>query len=281
MNDLGVTVPFWGNLKLTTFTEGLEILLLWFIFYRLLKLLKGTRGAQVLSGLGLSVLLVLALTYVFDLHILNWLFSKFSVNIVLAFVVIFQPEIRRALAELGRPNMLGGHQPPPSKDLVPVLVEAVCALSDQKIGALIAIEREIGLRSVEESGVQIDSKVNTEMLTSVFFPQSPLHDGGIVIRGGRVVAASCVFPLSQKEELHRSLGTRHRAAIGITEDTDALVVVVSEETGNISIAYKGRLSRGLEEDRLRRMLNTILNRTKGSGNLDQTSTGGPESERVS
>ncbi|MCC5845303.1 MAG: diadenylate cyclase CdaA [Verrucomicrobia bacterium] len=242
--------------------EVIEVFLLWIIFYHLLKLLRGTRGAQVLSGLAVTLLGIYALTTFLELHKLNWIFRTFSVNLVLALVIIFQPEIRKALAELGRPGVLsgsGGRQNL-SKDIVEPLVQAVRDLSRKKIGALIAIEREIGLRSVEETGVSLDSRVTPDLLTSLFFPRSPLHDGGVVIRNDRLMAAGCVFPLSQKEELHRSLGTRHRAAIGITEETDAIVVVVSEETGTISLAYKGRLSRGLDEERLKRMLKSMLSR---------------------
>jgi len=252
------TIPMWSRI-----VPVVEVLLLWVIFYYLLKLLRGTRGAQVLSGLALSLVMVLALTYFLKLHTLNWMFRTFSVNLVLAFVIIFQPEIRKALAELGRPGVLGGStsRRGASKDIVDPLVNAARELSRKKIGALIAIEREIGLRAVEETGVPIDSKVTPDLISSLFFPRSPLHDGGVVIRNDRLMAAGCVFPLSQKEELHRSLGTRHRAAIGITEETDALVVVVSEETGTISLAFKGRLSRGLDEERLRRMLSSVLSRS--------------------
>ena len=243
-------------------TMAVEILLLWVIFYYLLKLIRGTRGAQVLSGLATALVIVLAFTYFLNLHTLNWMFRTFSVNLVLAFVIIFQPEIRKALAELGRPGVLpgSGTVKPGARDIVEPLVNAIRDLSRKKIGALIAIEREAGLRAVEETGVLIDSRVNPDLVSSIFFPRSPLHDGGVIIRADRITAAGCVFPLSQKEELHRSLGTRHRAAIGITEETDAVVLVVSEETGNISLAFRGRLSRGLDEDRLRRMLTSMISR---------------------
>ena len=246
----------------TLLTQAVEVLLLWVIFYHLLKLIRGTRGAQVLSGLAMALITVLALTYFLNLHTLNWMFRTFSVNLVLAFVVIFQPEIRKALAELGRPGVLpgSGNSKPGTRDIVEPLVNAIRELSRKKIGALIAIEREAGLRAVVETGVLIDSRVTPELVSSLFFPRSPLHDGGVIIRGDRIASAGCVFPLSQREELHRSLGTRHRAAIGITEETDAIVLVVSEETGNISIAFKGRLSRGLDEERLRRMLNSMISR---------------------
>jgi diadenylate cyclase len=280
-----MNLPRIGFLTISSLAQGFEILLLGLIFYHLLKLLRGTRGAQVLSGLATALVMVLALTYFLKLHTLNWLFSKFSVNLVLAFVIIFQPEIRRALAELGRPNVLGGNgKAQVSKDIVEPLVKAVKSLGEQKIGALMAIERETGLRMVEETGVAIDSRVSPDLLTSLFFPRSPLHDGGVILRGDRIAAAGCVFPLSQREELHRSLGTRHRAAIGITEESDAVVVVVSEETGNISIAYNGRLSRGLDEERLRRLLGSLLGRRgrrgEESGMLDQTAIGSEHGTRT-
>lgn len=262
-----------NSIPIPTLSEWFEILLLWVIFYHLLKLLRGTRGAQVLSGLALTFVAVLSLTYFLNLHTLNWIFRTFSVNLVLAFVIIFQQEIRKALAEIGRPGILSGgssSRNAKSNDVVTPLVKAVSSLSRQKIGAIIALERAIGLKTVQATGVEIDGKVKPELISSIFFPRSPLHDGGVVIRGDRVIAAGCVFPLSQREELHRSLGTRHRAAIGMTEETDALVVVVSEETGTISLAFKGRLSRGLDEERLERMLNAVLSRTSprsDSGNL--------------
>jgi diadenylate cyclase len=139
-------------------------------------------------------------------------------------------------------------------------MQAVQLLSKRKIGALIAIEREIGTRALQDSGTRVNSVVSSELLATIFFPHTPLHDGGVIISGDRICAAGCLFPLSQKEELSKQLGTRHRAAIGITEETDAIVVVVSEETGSISIAYNGRLRRGLDEERLRRVLSSMLRR---------------------
>jgi diadenylate cyclase len=146
------------------------------------------------------------------------------------------------------------------------VVEAVTLLAGRKIGALIAIEREIGLRAVQENGTAVDAVVTPELLASLFFPYTPLHDGGVIIRQGRLVAAGCLFPLSQREGLATELGTRHRAAIGLTEETDALVVVVSEETGTISVAYKGRLTRGLDDEKLRKLLAAVLLRPRTARN---------------
>jgi diadenylate cyclase len=151
---------------------------------------------------------------------------------------------------------------PPDRETIEAVIEAADMLSERKIGALIAIERQIGLRAVIETGTVIDARVSWPLLSTIFFPRTTLHDGGTVIQGNRISAAGCVFPLSPQEGLNRSLGTRHRAAIGLTEETDALVVVVSEETGTISVAFNGRLSRGLDLERLRRTLNTIVKRTR-------------------
>lgn len=238
----------------------IEILVLSVVFYYLINFFRGTRGAAVLSGLIFLLVLLIVVTHIFSLNTLSWLLQRFSVYLAVAFVVIFQPEIRRALAELGKQSVFSAGMA--EREVVDEIVKATGDLADQKIGALIAIEREIGTRHIQESGTRLDSVVTPELLTSIFFPHTPLHDGGVIIKGDRILAAGCVFPLSQRLELSRSLGTRHRAAIGFTEETDAVVLVVSEETGAISIAYKGRLSRGIEEERLRRILASILSRTR-------------------
>jgi diadenylate cyclase len=164
------------------------------------------------------------------------------------------------LAQLGRQPVWRSNGIASQKNLVEPIMQAVKMLSQRKIGALIAIEREIGTRALQDTGIRMNSIVTSELLATLFFPHTPLHDGGVIISGDRICAAGCLFPLSQKEELSKTLGTRHRAAIGITEETDAIVVVVSEETGAVSIAYNGRLRRGLEEDRLRRVLSSLLRR---------------------
>jgi len=237
--------------------QGLfEILVLSVAFYYVLVFIHGTRGVQVLSGLATLFIGLILLTSFFQLDILSWLLQRATVYIVFALLVIFQPEIRRALAELGRRHLFGG--PVIEQSSVDNLVNAASRLSEQKIGGLIAIERDVGTRATQETGVKIDSEVTPELLINIFYPRTPLHDGGVIIQNNRIVAASCLFPLSTRDEYSRSLGTRHRAAIGITEETDAIAVVVSEETGSISVAYRGRLRRGLDEDRLRRVLTSVL-----------------------
>jgi len=245
---------------LPDFAGWVEILVLAAMFYYVFRLFKGTRGAAILSGLIIVYGALYAITVLSHLDILNWLLSRLMLYISLAFVVIFQPEIRRVLAKLGRQPMWRSNGIASQKNLVEPIMQTVQLLSKRKIGALIAIEREIGTRALQDSGTRMNSIVSAELLATIFFPHTPLHDGGVIISGDRICAAGCLFPLSQKEELSKTLGTRHRAAIGITEETDAIVVVVSEETGAVSVAYNGRLRRGLKEERLRRVLSSMLRR---------------------
>ncbi len=240
----------------------IEILILAVVFYYVILFFRGTRSAQVLTGLVVFIALMLFLTHLVRLDTLNWLLQRFTVYLAIALVVIFQPEIRRALAELGKQHVFSASKA--EREVVDAVVEAVALLAERKIGALIAIEREIGTRSVQESGKRLDAQVSAELLATLFFPHTPLHDGGVIVRGDRIAAAGCVFPLTQQDGLSRALGTRHRAAIGLTEETDAIVVAVSEETGTISVAYNGRLSRGFDEERLRRLLTAVLVRRKTS-----------------
>jgi diadenylate cyclase len=275
---------FWERLHLPGLTAALEISLLALAFYYLILFFRGTRGAQVLLGFVVVLVALGLVTQFLRLDVLSWVLERFSVYLVVAIIIIFQPEIRRALAELGKQHMFTGATA--SRTLVDHVVETVLLLAGRKIGALIAIEREIGLRAVQETGTMIDAVVTPELLSSIFFPYTPLHDGGVVIREGRLVAAGCLFPLSQREGLAMELGTRHRAAIGLTEESDALVVVVSEETGTISVAYKGRLTRGLDEEKLRKLLSAVLLRPRtarnrwrrASAQLDLTPSGVAQTE---
>lgn len=239
----------------------IEIFILAAMLYFVFRLFKGTRGSSILSGFITLFALLYIVTSLSHLNVLNWILSKLMLYISLAVVVIFQPEIRRALARLGRQPWRNNGMAS-QKSLVDPIMQTVRLLSKRKIGALIAIEREIGTRAIQDSGTKMNSAVSSELLATLFFPHTPLHDGGVIISGDRICAAGCLFPLSQKEELSKMLGTRHRAAIGITEETDAIVVVVSEETGAISLAYNGRLRRGLDEDRLRRVLSSMLRRER-------------------
>jgi diadenylate cyclase len=257
-------VYFIGSYWKTAF----EIVLLAAGIYYCLLLFRGTRGAAVLTGFIVLLLGVAGVTQIFQLDVINWILGRFLAFLAIAVLVIFQPELRRALAQLGS-------QYPFSSsllrfELIDVLVETARSLSQKRCGGLMAVEREIGFRGVAETGVAVDAKATPELLTTVFFPNTPLHDGGVVLRGDRIVAAACVFPLTQRQGLSASVGMRHRAAIGLTDETDAVVVVVSEETGEISVAHRGHLARGLDPDRLRDFLSTTLapSAKKGFGLTD-------------
>ena len=253
----------WLAISLTWpgFKGVLEILVMAFALYYIMLFFHGTRGAQVLTGLALLLVSLLTVCYVFNLDTLIWIIQRFSVYLAVALMIIFQPEIRRALAEIGQQHIFSRTT---ERSMVDQLVRGISQLAEQKIGALVAIEREMQTRSVQETGTALDAQMTPELLTSIFYPHTPLHDGGVIIRDNRIVAAGCLFPLSQREGLNRQLGTRHRAAIGLSEETDALVLVVSEETGTISVAYRGRLRRGLDTDQLERILTRVLQRTRSS-----------------
>lgn len=266
------------------FSGIVEILILAVFFYYTILFFRGTRGAQVLLGFVSSIIILILLTRLFHLDALNWLLQRLSGYLVVTFIVIFQPEIRRALAELGKQHIFSSA--PQERNMVDPIVEAASRLAADKIGALIAIEREIGTRAIQETGTRLNSLVSEELLCTIFFPRTPLHDGGVVIVGNRIAAAGCLFPLSQRD-LGKS-GTRHRAAVGLSEETDAIVVVVSEETGGLSLAYKGRLIRSLDEAHLRRILSMVLLRTarnqsrwmRFKKNLDLTPEGVARTEEL-
>ena len=262
----------------------LQIAVLAVAYYYIFLFFKGTRGAQVLIGLILLLAVLVGITEVFNFGELNYILRRFSVYVSIALLVIFQPEIRRALAELGRqPTFVTSSL---RRNTIEHVVEASLSLAEHRLGALIAIERDIGTRAIQETGIELNAVVAPELLATIFFPHTPLHDGGVIISGNKIMAAGCIFPLSQNTELQKNLGTRHRAAVGLSEETDAVIVVVSEETGNISVSYRGRLSRGLDEDRLRRFLTALLIKRQQSSSpwkrvqekLDLTPEGIAESE---
>src|SRR5664280_1448924 len=233
-----------------------EIALLAAFFYYMFLLFRGTRGAAVLTGFVIVLLGIVGLTQIFQLDVISWILSRFFTFLAIAVLVIFQPELRRALAELGSRQLFTGSTQ--RGEMIDVLVETARSLSQKRCGGLVAIEREIGFRGVADTGVPIGAKATPELLTTIFFPNTPLHDGGVVIRGDQIVSAACVFPLTQRQSLSASTGMRHRAAMGLTEDSDAVVVVVSEETGGISVAHRGHLVQGLDPDGLRAFLTTTL-----------------------
>lgn len=227
----------------------LEVGLLWLAYYMVFLLLKGTIAEQVLKGL-IVVTVVVVITKSLNLVIINWLLTRLLAISVVAFIVIFQPEIRRGLARIGR---FGAY----SEDTTEVLGEiakAATVLAKKKVGGLIAIEREVGLRRYVESGVTVDSAVTSELINTIFTPNTPLHDGGMIVSQQRIEAAACLFPLTQNPNVPKTMGTRHRAALGLSEETDAVIVVVSEQTGEISLAVGGRMTKDIDPKTLSKVI---------------------------
>lgn len=237
-----------------------EVGVLAFLIYQALRFVRGTRAAMVLAGLAVTLVVMTTLAQTFGLEVIDWILTRLWTLLALSVLIIFQPEIRRAFAELGRQQsrLRLGRGARRSTDVVDTLVDATYYLASHRIGALIAVERTIGMRSYTETGTYINAPVSSKLLSTIFFPNTPLHDGGVVIRGDTLVAAGCIFPLTQNTEQNRSLGTRHRAGLGISEETDAVVIIASEESGAVSVAYRGHLIRGVPRDRLRRHLTNWL-----------------------
>lgn len=236
--------------------DALEILILTVGIYYALRFIRGTRGAPVVTGFLVLLLAFVLVSFLLKLMVLKFLLGAFSAFFVLAVLVIFQPELRRMLAELGNlPLFATAHE---QRENIEVIIQTVERLSEVRIGALIALEQSIHLQEAVESGIVIDCEATPEMLETIFFPNNAIHDGGVIIKGDRIAFAACIFPLTQRQDLNKSLGTRHRAAIGLSEETDAVVVVVSEETGAVSYAYKGQLVRGVTSEALRAFLTSVL-----------------------
>ncbi|MDA3799424.1 MAG: diadenylate cyclase CdaA [Kiritimatiellae bacterium] len=269
-----------------TFSSIVQVLVLSMIFYYILIFLKGTRGAQILLGMVIFIIVLISLTNFFHLESLNWILARISVYLSLAFLVIFQPEIRRALAELGRQPVFTVNTA--TKTGLDNIVSAVTSLAEKRVGCLIAIEREKDSQNIRESGVMLDAPVISELIQTIFYPKTPLHDGGLIIGDNKIKAAKCIFPLSQNQDLFKQLGTRHRAAVGMSEEYDCVVIVVSEETGSISVSYRGRLSRGMNQEKLRRFLDALLFKDKrnsvwkrAQAQLDLTPEGIAKTENTS
>ncbi len=235
----------------------LDICIVAFIIYRIILLIKGTRAVQMLLGLAV-ILAVYMGSRVGDLHTLNWFLSNFLSSIILVIVVIFQNDIRRALMHVGRNPFLGGATYREESYLIEELVKACVALANRKIGALIVVERETGIKDILESGTVLDARISCDLIRSIFMPSSPLHDGALVVQHGRLSMAGCFLPLTQGSNLSTELGTRHRAAIGLTELADAIAIVVSEETGKISVAVNGGMTRNLDATSLKKVLGRLL-----------------------
>ncbi len=241
----------------TIWRPVVEILILAVAIYYSLKLVRGTRGFSVLTGFVLLLLGLALFSTLLELPVLTALLGTFSTFFFpLAVLVIFQPELRRLLAQLGNlPFYQTAHE---QRENIEVIIQSAERLADVSIGALIAIEQNNPLQEAVESGISIDCVATPEMIETIFFPNNAIHDGGVLIKGDRITHAACIFPLSRRQDLSKTLGTRHRAAIGLSEETDGIIVVVSEETGAISYAYKGQLVRGVSLEKLRSILTSVL-----------------------
>ena len=237
--------------------EAIDVLLVAFILYQFLRLFRGTQAIQLIVGLVVLVM-VGVVASALKLVLLSWLFQNAAPSIVLAIIVLFQPELRRILDQVGRIGHLGrplaGFSEQQLNRAMLEVVRAAERLSARRTGALVAFEREVGLEDYAATGVRINGEVSSEFLQSIFFPNSPLHDGAVIIRGNQILAAGCLLPLPEEGTVRERLGTRHRAAIGLSLASDALIVVVSEETGVVSVVENGRISRNLDGEALRRRL---------------------------
>jgi diadenylate cyclase len=234
----------------------LEILIMAVGIYYVAAFVRGTRGAAIFTGIVMLLLTLGLVSVVLDLQVLRWVLGIFSPFFAVSVIVIFQPEIRHMLAQLGNLQLFNNaHE---QRENIEIIIQTVERLADVRIGALIAIEQTIQLQESAESGIPVDCVATPEMLETIFFPNNAIHDGGVIIKGDRIAYAACIFPLTRRQDLNKSMGTRHRAAIGLSEETDAPVVIVSEETGNISYAYKGELVRGVTVEVLRAFLTGVL-----------------------
>lgn len=237
-------------------TAGLEILILAILFYYGYLYIKKIQGASILIWVGLTFIALTFTAQIFDLAILNWLLRNVSAFIAMALVVIFQPELRRALNEFGIHRLFTSVSQ--RREAIEELTNLAFELSAKGFGALIALERDLSLATFTETGIKIDAVFSNELITTIFYPKTLLHDGGVILSDGRIVAASCIFPLSQRDDLDRTIGLRHRAGLGLSEETDAIVLVVSEETGNVSICHGGIIERNLTEEAFQQCLNQLM-----------------------
>ena len=263
------------------FKPVLEIFLIFLLIYAVLRFMQGTRGAGIVRGLAFFVVLFFVLLSIIvdrlELYRIDWVMRQFLPLILVYIVILFQPEFRRALMRLGQTPFVGFFFKSET-GITGEIVEAAVSMSKNKIGALIALEREVGLNTFVEGGVRLDSEVTASLLNTIFWPGTPLHDGAVIVQERRLAAAGCLFPLTENPNVSKALGTRHRAAIGLTEETDAICVVVSEETGAISVAMRGQILRGLDAESLRKVLeeSAVEGRLPQAGAPGATSTGSVE-----
>ena len=234
-----------------------EIGVLWLLIYQIFRVFRSTRGARILIGLAVVVIVLTLASQLLELKVIEWIIKSAAAILAFGLLIIFQPELRNALARLGSTNLFSfstRHQ----QEFLDALADAVVKLSNKRFGALFAIERSIGLGDYQSTGIKIDAQLSVELVTTIFHPKTALHDGGMILSQERVEAAGCIFPVSQKELSDRALGLRHRAGFGISEESDAVAIVVSEETGAISIIVNGKMLRDLSEADFRKKLEDIF-----------------------
>ncbi len=257
MNDFWDQVQtfFWNLIHRPTLIDYIDIIIIAVLIYQLVKITRQTRAIQVLKGLAI-IIVASYLSEIIGLTTLNWLLRSILNNGVIALFILFQPEIRKALEQLGRTAKIDRTQAQDeSQRIVNEITQCLLRLSKRRVGALIVFEQRTGLKDIiEKTGTAIDSLISAPLLENIFEPNTPLHDGAVIIRGERVVSAACVLPVSDSSAISRDLGTRHRAGLGVSESTDAIVLIVSEETGIISMAKEGRLTRHMDADSLRKQL---------------------------
>ncbi len=248
--------PYWCNGWMLVKSCG-EIFIIFILLYTILRIMQGTRGAGILRGLAFTLVIVTIVILFFiktlELYTVNWLITSFLPVLIIPVIILFQPEFRRALIKLGHSpffRMFVKSEIQVAKEIV----RAVTALSENKIGGLITIEREDGLDNYIEGGIKINSNISSDLISTIFWPGTPLHDGAVIVQEVKITAAGCLFPLTENENISKSCGTRHRAGIGITEETDAISIIISEETGLVSVAEGGKLNENVTPEELRKIL---------------------------
>ncbi len=251
------------TISVIRWTDICDILIVSFIFYRILLFIKGTRSAQIIIGI-IFIFILYQISSTFGFLTLNWILSNFLQSIILIIVILFQQDIRVALSRFGKNILVKSTDTVTDIGVIEEIVKACVSLSFKRIGALILLPRQTGLKNLIEIGHEIDGIVSKELLETIFIPSTPLHDGAVLIEEGRIKAAGCFLPLSTNPDISKELGTRHRAAIGITEESDAVTIVVSEETGNISVSVNGKLTRNLDSDSLKKVLKNLILESKGT-----------------
>ena len=264
--DLPIPSQIHGLIRTVGFWDVVDILIVAVILYKVYEMLQDTRAITLVKGL-IVLMIVTLVAGLLELHVISWLLQKTVTLLFVALPIVFQPELRRALERLGQGRFLGLDQyldVEEANTLTNEIDKAVFNMADKKIGALLVIEKNVGINEIIDTGIKIDGLITTEFLMNVFIPNTPLHDGAAVVRGKRLVAAGCYLPLTENRSLSSELGTRHRAAIGLSEQCDAVIIIVSEETGVVSVAENGRIERYMTHDSLRQRIRPLFVKEKSS-----------------